>query len=192
MNCNRLNWKRSARTLFITIALFASASLYAGDWTITTSAGKSITNWHGQSAVQTVTVGYIPWHWRGFDLGVGAAPFFVRQPKSWFSDDYGDGNETIVGPSIRLMASRSWRHNATVQPYAEFAGGPLWTPKQVPDSTSQMNWVTDFGGGVTIGTPGAHTALIAGYRFSHISNGGLSSRNPGWNVSCVVVGMRIR
>ncbi len=192
MNCNLLNLKKTVRTLsFILVAALSDAA-YAGEWTVTGSAGKSITNWHGQAATQVFTVSYRGWNWKGVDLAAGAAPFIIHQPKSWFSNDYGDGNETIVGPALRMSASKTWRRASALQPYADLTGGPLWTPKQVPDSTSQMNWVTDIGTGVAIASPQSRTALIVGYRFSHISNGGLSSRNPGWNVSSVIFGMKIR
>ncbi len=192
MNCNPLNSLKTVRALLIILVATLAAPADAGEWTVTGSAGKSITNWHGQAATQVFTVSYRGWNWKGFDLAAGVAPYIIRQPKSWFSDDYGDGNETIVGPALRMTASKSWRRASVLQPYAELTGGPLWTPKQVPDSTSQMNWVTDIGSGVTIASPQSRTALIVGYRFSHISNSGLSSRNPGWNVSSVIFGMRIR
>jgi hypothetical protein len=179
--------------LLLIASLLTAAPAVAGEWNIVTSAGKSITNWHGQAATQVVNLDRIQWRWRGFDLGAGVAPYFVRQPKSWFSDDYGDGNETIVGGSVHAVARKRWRQQAAVQPYFELVGGPLWTPKQVPDSTSQLNWVTDIGGGVSLSaSPQSRVALLAGYRFSHISNGGLSSRNPGWNVSSIVLGVRVR
>lgn len=189
MSFSPVNSRSTAKKILFILA-FVALPVRAADWSLTTTAGKSITNWHGQAATQVVNFTWSPWTWRGFEIGVGVSPYFVYQPKSWFSDDYGDGNELIVGPRVHAAISRTWRRGAAVEPYLELAGGPLWTPKQVPDSTSQLNFVTDFGSGVVLGR--GRTGVVVGYRFSHISNGGLSSRNPGWNVSSVALGLRVR
>ena len=159
----------------LTLALVDAVSLQI-------ASGTSITNWHGQADVHSLTVEAT----RGSrtEVGVWASPQVVWQPRSWYGARFGDGDEKIYGVAlggvIRRHLPRQW--------FVELSAGPMWTEKQVPAATSQMNFVTQPGVGWIL-RPQSRVPLFVIYRFSHISNGGLSSRNPGWNVSSIGVGI---
>jgi len=61
----------------------------------------------------------------------------------------------------------------------------------VPASTSRFNFMSQAGAGFVFNAAG-RMPVFAGYRFVHISNGGYAPRNPGLNVSTVVVGLQLR
>ncbi|HVS32035.1 MAG TPA: acyloxyacyl hydrolase, partial [Thermoanaerobaculia bacterium] len=75
--------------------------------------------------------------------------------------------------------------------YVELLVGPMWAEKQVPASTSRFNFITQPGFGLTFARRG-RVAPTLGYRFSHVSNGGYSPRNPGINVNSIVLGLRFQ
>jgi hypothetical protein len=60
----------------------------------------------------------------------------------------------------------------------------------VPAATSHFNFATQAGFGVILMTR-ADFGMFAGYRFWHVSNGGIVSRNPGLNVNGFVIGSRL-
>jgi hypothetical protein len=66
----------------------------------------------------------------------------------------------------------------------------MWSNRRVPAATSHFNFATQTGVGM-IFTPRTDFGMYAGYRFWHVSNGGLSSRNPGLNVNGFVIGSRL-
>jgi hypothetical protein len=61
----------------------------------------------------------------------------------------------------------------------------------VPASTSRFNFITQVGAGFVL-LPQRRLPLMVGYRLLHISNGGYSPRNPGVNVSAVILGVQFR
>lgn len=71
-----------------------------------------------------------------------------------------------------------------VRPYAEFAGGPLWTDLggRIHEEPTQLNFVLTAGVGVSWFLT-SQLAFNAGYRFHHISNAGTSIPNLGLNSS---------
>jgi lipid A 3-O-deacylase PagL len=84
-----------------------------------------------------------------------------------------------------------WRWNfqprGRVAPYAELAGGGLWTTEPVPAGTTTANFTAHLGGGVRLFVK-PHEAIVLNYWFHHISNGNRLDRNPGVNSHVVQVG----
>ena len=163
----------------------------AAELRVSVSGGKSLTSWHGQTDLQAVH----------FELGralsprttvaVVASPMMVRQPRSWFGDQYGEGDESVRALAVSLLARRTFRVEAPVQWYFEGATGPMLAEKRVPASTSRFNFATLAGLGIVFNADG-RMPVSAGYRFMHVSNGGYSPRNPGLNFSAVVIGVQFR
>ena len=67
---------------------------------------------------------------------------------------------------------------------------PLISTQRVPEATSFFNMATQGGVGIIVASVRG-IGLYTGYRFTHISNGGAASRNPGWNVHGIVIGSRL-
>lgn len=87
-----------------------------------------------------------------------------------------------------------WRWNFTphgkLAPFAELAGGALWTRAPVPSGTTTANFTAHVGYGVRyLLRPRA--ALVAAYRFHHISNGNRLEKNPGVNAHLLQVGVSV-
>lgn len=84
-----------------------------------------------------------------------------------------------------------WRWNfqprGRVAPYAELAGGGIWTTEPVPDRTTTANFTAHAGGGVRFFVK-PQQAIVVSYWFHHISNGNRLDRNPGVNSHVVQVG----
>jgi hypothetical protein len=178
------------RRLILAVAFLVSLPATA-QVRVYATGGKSITSWHGQADTQAMHFEF------GYPLSprttvaVAAVPMVLWQPRSWFGDQYGDGNEAVRAFGASLLVRRSFRVESAVQWYVEGGTGPMIAEKQVPASTSRFNFVTQGGGGFVFNARG-RLPIIAGYRFMHISNGGYSPRNPGLNVSAAVVGVQLR
>ncbi|HJP95427.1 MAG TPA: acyloxyacyl hydrolase [Pyrinomonadaceae bacterium] len=83
------------------------------------------------------------------------------------------------------------RPQRRVQPFANTSGGFLYFRKDVPvPGAARFNFTFDFGGGVQI-INGSRHALMVGYKFQHISNGGASRINTGIDVHVVYAGFSI-
>ena len=157
---------------------------------LTASGGKSMTNWHGQATVQSVNVEFTRSLSPRYELSFVLAPAVIEQPRSWFGNQYGDGNEEVRAIGGALLARRTWREASDrASYYLELSSGPMWAERRVPAATSRFNFHTQAGAGVVI-RPRSRTSLVLGYRFGHISNGGYAPRNPGLNISSLVVGVR--
>ena len=76
-----------------------------------------------------------------------------------------------------------------IRPYAEFAGGPLWTDLagRIPEESSRFNFILSGGLGVSYFLTD-QAALNVGYRYQHISNAHTSQPNIGLNASMPFVG----
>ena len=153
--------------------------------------GKSSTTWHGQADVQLLQIelGHTLSARTTAAIVVGAVNLW--QPRSWFGDLYGDGNESVRGVTASALLRHAWRPGSRLRPYIEVASGPLAAEKRVPASTSRFNFMSQAGAGFVFNSAG-RLPVFAGYRFLHISNGGYAPRNPGLNVSAAVIGVQIR
>jgi hypothetical protein len=93
------------------------------------------------------------------------------QPRSWFGDRYGDGNETVRGVTASVLLRHAFRSGGSVRPYVEVSSGPMIAEKRVPAATSRFNFMSQGGAGVVFNS-GGRMPLLVGYRFLHVSNGG--------------------
>jgi hypothetical protein len=186
------------RTVAITVAvLFLTLPSYAADeprdgreFTVFAAGGRSIQTWHGQATIQSLHLEWAqPYRWKT-QIALDVAPYAIRQPRSWFGDKYHDGDETARAISSILILRRTLRRESALRPYVEIGTGPMWGNRRIPAATSHFNFATQAGFGVMM-MPRSDFGVFVGFRYWHISNGGLSSRNPGLNVTGIVIGSRL-
>jgi hypothetical protein len=110
-------------------------------------------------------------------LGAEAVLFRTRQP----SDSYNVG----AMPRLRYV----FGSRALVRPYLEGGGGGIWgTLAGTPEQATNVNFLLMAGAGVSwFFSP--HLAVSVGYRFYHISNGGLGDPNSGLNYNYPFIGL---
>jgi lipid A 3-O-deacylase PagL len=152
--------------------------------TVSTSAGQSQSSWHGQASFRSIQfeVSGRARIFRTFDTGAAITYSDIRQPRSWFGHRYGDPDDKVRGEALYVFLRRD-RGRA----FADLGTGPMWSNRRVPAACSRLNFESKLGFGVTLAE-----RLRLGYRFSHISNGGLTHRNPGWNVHTIFVGVKMK
>ena len=154
---------------------------------ISATAGQTAESWHGQLDITSLNVEITRDNTAPWEISGVAGLHSMSQPESWFGYQFGEGNEQAYGISASLQARRRFGRYW----YAEASTGPMVTNIATPESTSKFNFITQLGAGATLFST-SRTPLLVGYRFQHISNGGYSPRNPGWNVNAIVVGVRVR
>jgi len=153
-------------------------------------AGQSPKTWHGQADLQAINVELAHALSPRTDLAFVLSPMSFDQPRSWFGDDFGDGNERVRALAASLLLRRTFnRDSSRMHVYGELGTGPMYAEKAVPASTSRFNFVSQAGVGVVL-MPRSRFPLVAGYRFQHLSNGGYAPRNPGLNFSSLILGVR--
>ena len=84
----------------------------------------------------------------------------------------------------------NFNRQGRVKPFVSSSGGFLYFKRPVPVDiplATKFNFTFDVGGGVQIPI---HTrrAIMLGYKFHHISNGGRSQINPGLDANLIYVG----
>lgn len=159
---------------------------------VSAEGGQSHKTWHGQADVEALNIELGKTISPRTEVAFVLSPMQLWQPRSWFGDQFGDGNETVRAISGALLVR--YRLNADssrVQFYGEAATGPMWSEKAIPASTSRFNFSTQLGAGLVL-LPRAKFPLLIGYRFRHLSNGGYSPRNPGFNISAIVLGVQVK
>jgi lipid A 3-O-deacylase len=117
--------------------------------------------------------------WSGsIALGAEAALLGITQP----TGAYG------VGVTPKLIYT--FTSFGSLKPYIEGGGGPLWTnfDGRIPEQGSDFNFLVWGGAGASYDLS-ARWALNAGFRFSHISNGGTDHPNGGVNYLLPFVGV---
>lgn len=190
------------RVLLVLIVAAASPPAHALDeFNARIGGGKSMTSSHGQASFRTIefeVVGRSQFVERWLPktrVGASVAYHDIRQPQSWFGNQFGDGNDSVRGESAFLFLRREWRSQQRVRPYLEVGTGPMWSNRRVPAATSRLNFNSQLGAGVSLFS---ERPVHIVYRFSHISNlmfgdgNGYGPRNPGWNVSSLLIGTRLR
>jgi hypothetical protein len=174
--------------LLILTPAFASASPVV----VSAAGGHSHKTWHGQADIQALNIEIGKTFSPRTEIAFLLSPMSVRQPRSWFGDQFGDGNETVHAIAASLLVRyRLNTDSSRVHFYGEAASGPMWAEKAIPASTSRFNFSSQIGAGVVL-MPRARFPVMVGYRFAHLSNGGYSPRNPGFNISTIVVGVQVR
>ena len=186
--------------LFLSMVIALAAR--AGDFqprelTFFVSAGQSPMNRHGHSVFRTVQLeavgrSKLADRWlKNVDAGVALSYSKVRQARSWFGYTYGDPDDHLRAEAAYFFLRHSWKEGTETQPFLELGTGPMFSNRRVPAATSRINFQSQLGFGLRLHAQSAHPWMI-GYRFSHISNGGLEGRNPGVNVHSFLVGTRVR
>lgn len=156
------------------------------------AGGKSLKTWHGQATIESLNIEIGRALNPRTEIAFVFAPMYIRQPQSWFGDQFGDGDENVSAVSGSLLMRRRFRESSDrAALYLEASTGPMWAERRVPAATSRFNFISQFGAGVEL-WPQSRTPIVLGYRFGHISNGGYAPRNPGLNVSSLVIGTRFR
>jgi hypothetical protein len=150
------------------------------------SAGENPMNSHGHSVFRSIHL-ELARSFRSAEIGTIVTYSKVRQARSWFGYTYGDPDDHVRAESICAFIRReTWHHT-----YVELATGPMWSNRRIPAATSRLNFDSQIALGV-VAFPSSRAPLRLGYRYSHISNGGLAGRNPGLNVHSVFVGVRVK
>lgn len=158
---------------------------------VSVSGGKSISGLRGQADTQAVQVELSRSLGPRTEIGLAFGASHIWQPRSWFGDLYEEGHEKALAGSLSAIGRVSLRETTRVRLYGEFGFGPMLATRKTPAATSRFNFATEAGVGIEMRTRN-RAALIVAYRFSHISNGGRTSRNPGWNVSSLNLGVAFR
>jgi len=159
---------------------------------VSAAGGRSHETIHGQADIQSLHVELGRALSPRTEIAAVIEPMQLWQPRSWFGDQFGDGKETVRAiAAAALVRHRLNCDSSRVHVYGETSIGPLWAEKAIPASTSRFNFATSFGLGVVL-MPSRRHPLLLGYRFEHLSNGGYSPRNPGFNISMLTVGVQLR
>ena len=159
---------------------------------VSAAGGQSHKTWHGQADIQALNVEIGKAFSPRTEVAFVLSPMSLWQPRSWFGDQFGDGNETVHAIAASVLVRRRWNTDSSrLHFYGEAAMGPMYAEKAIPASTSRFNFSTQFGAGVVL-LPQARFPVMLGYRFAHLSNGGYSPRNPGFNISTIALGIQVR
>ena len=178
--------------LAILVLLPGIASAEISHVVVSAAGGQSHETWHGQADIRALNLEIGKAFSTRTEVAFVLSPMSLWQPRSWFGDQFGDGNETVRALAAAvLVRHRLNTDSSRLHFYGEAAMGPMWAEKAIPASTSRFNFSTQLGAGVVL-MPQARFPVMVGYRFAHLSNGGYSPRNPGFNISTVVVGVQIR
>lgn len=183
--------RRTLAIFLMILPVIASAGDFSPrEFNLLFSRGESPMNFHGHSNFRTIHFelagqSALARRWLKADAGISISYSAIRQARSWFGYRYGDPNDSVRGESSFLFVRRHWQWW-----YAEIGTGPMWSNRRVPAATSRFNMDSQAGFGAALFGQ-SHIPLRIGYRFSHISNGGLTGRNPGLNVHSVIIGTRL-
>ena len=111
-----------------------------------------------------------------FEYAVDAVPaFVVFQPRN-----------TVYGAGVNPLGLKwIFATRSSVEPYLELNGGTLFTNHEVPFGTSTINFTSSAAFGLHVLREHAWTIEV---RYTHISNAGLTTPNPGINTVQVRVG----
>ena len=112
-----------------------------------------------------------------FEYAVDVVPVF------WVFEPKGTAYGFVLDP---IVLKWDFRTRGRVVPYLEISGGTLFTSRDVPPGISWVNFAS--GGAVGFYLPGKKHAWSAELRYTHISDAGLTTPNPGTNTFQVRLG----
>jgi len=155
--------------------------------------GKSMTGRIGQADIEALNFEFGRATNSRFEFGTVLATMNIRQLKSGYGDQFGEGSHNVSAISSSLFVRYHFGNDSRrVRPFVELSSGPVWSEKRVPAGTSRINFISQGGFGVTI-RPRERYGFIVGWRFGHISNGGIEAdKNPGYNTNALVLGLQLR
>lgn len=120
-----------------------------------------------------------------FEYVLDATPVFVIWQKS--TGYFNINNMAYGGGFSPLGLKWDFATRGRVAPYLELNGGTLFTNKDVPSGTSDVNFTSAAAFGLHLFGDKYAWSLEA--RYMHISNAGLSNPNPGINTVQVRLGI---
>jgi hypothetical protein len=175
----------------ILVATSVSAAQTTGSrpperWGGVVTSGVDDDQIHGKTDFSTIELTWSREHGR-HDTVVRLSPSVVHQAQDWF----GNGDQTVH--ALGLSGGVRWRlfgAYPTLQPYSSLTFGVLYGRGRIPAATSHLNFITEPELGVMF-HPRGRFVWIAGARFTHSSNQGVSWRNPGRNIWSGVLGFEI-
>lgn len=176
--------------LLLSPGVASAFDLTPREFNVYLSSGKSPMNFHGHSVFRSIHFevageSALARRWLHADAGASISYSDIRQARSWFGYRYGDPDDSVRAVSTFFFVRHYWNPF-----YAELGTGPMWSNRRVPAATSRFNMNSQLGLGVVL-FPASRMPLHAGYRFSHISNGGWTGRNPGLNLHSIFIGARV-
>jgi len=117
-------------------------------------------------------------------LSLGAKLIPVLIYREHRNDDDRTSSKTVYGGGAGL-AGRVYRvKNAWNGWFAEASGSVLWHSRYIEDNTSRVNFFLEGGIGYKFRENNWHVAV----KFQHLSNGGITSHNAGFNGVAMAVG----
>jgi lipid A 3-O-deacylase len=168
-------------TLKATLAVLllgAPAASQADQFGVQVAAGV------GDHHIKTLDLGVV-WdpHLSWWQIGDWHFALIGEAHVGWWHTSEGNVHNNIgeigVTPMIRFIKS-----SGSVQPFIEIGAGVrlLTSPRISSDTTlaTAFQFADVAGVGLRFG---AHQQYVAGYRFEHVSNGGIKEPNPGINFS---------
>jgi opacity protein-like surface antigen len=172
-------------------AVDAESVLTKGTWALGLQVGggeqNNVENKRTTSGISFVNVeprlGYFPFEQFGKGWIKGALETGLE---GWFQ--YYLEPHTATAEGLKLALRYHVLGFGPLVPYIEATAGPAGTNLKVKEIRSTFAFVAEAGAGVSyFVTP--EMAISAGYRFQHISNGGASTPNRGFNSDSGVIGL---
>ena len=101
-------------------------------------------------------------------------------------------SERVEGAGfLPLMFRWNLREHGPIHPFLEVGSGIVATNRPVPEGTTRLNFSSHAGAGARVRVA-EHWSVVVGYRFQHVSNGGIAERNPGINSNIGYLGVAHR
>jgi hypothetical protein len=158
----------------------------SSEWQVWTGGGHGINGSQSGTGVWNLGLRY------GLLLTAPHGPSFLRGQLAYAFDIVPawaivQRTGTVYGGGINPFAFK-WILSSPkkVKPFFQIEGGTLFTTRDVPEGTSQINFTTSGGFGAHF--LGEKHNFSAEVRFQHISNAGMSNPNPGINTIQVRIG----
>jgi hypothetical protein len=158
----------------------------SSEWQVWTGGGHGINGSQSGTGVWNLGLRY------GLLLTSPAGPGFMRGQLEYAFDlvpawTIVQKTDTVYGAGVNPFAFK-WILSSPkkVKPFFQIEGGTLFTTRDVPEGTSQINFTTS--GGIGAHFLGDKHNFSAEVRFQHISNAGMSHPNPGINTIQVRIG----
>lgn len=196
---------RLTRPMFALVLLFAVPAgamtiFKPEEFSLAFSNGRTPMSWkRGHAIFHTLALevsGTTPWverHLPGTVTGASISYSDIKQAHSWFGYRYESLDDRVRGEAAQAFVRFALPTPlAAVRPWAEFGTGPMWSNRRVPQATSRLNFNSFGAVGLSLFANGRGWPLRVGYRFAHVSNGGIASRNFGWNVHTFYVATRLK
>ncbi len=115
-----------------------------------------------------------------FEYAVDVVPVY------WVFEPKGTAYGMVLDP---IALKWDFRSHGRIVPYLELSGGTLFTSRNVPPGILWVNFAS--GGAAGVYSMGKKHAWSAELRFTHISNAGLTTPNPGVNTLQVRLGFSV-